>query len=242
LTCYKFSLLSNCRVDKKKERSAERVDKAMGIQQITSVIFSVTKVLVYLSVLNKLLYLGMWNENDFFNIQDFGITILFGNPTYTTIADRVKGDVAKTGFNIFRTYWFFQALYFANGDGCGLLTNSLRCLIVMFPATVLWTIKAVADAGIFHYTQQIYTNMGDFTLEPRINVAIANVCFGSATLLIIFYYNVMTVWAGERLVQEHKKRPPPSHPTFVLFSSDFYFCLFFGSHCVVVRGSTRFDL
>jgi len=121
------------------------------------------------------------------------------------VADLVKGDLAKTGFNIFRTYWFFQAIYFAYGEGFEVLVNTLRALFVMFPATVVWTIKAIADIGIFYYTQREYVDEGDFSIEPLLAIAIANVFFGSATLLTIFYYNVATIFAGKKFLIKYIK-------------------------------------
>jgi len=136
------------------------------------------------------------------------------------IGDIVKTSVSRTGFNAFRTYWFFQAIYFAHGAGINLLVNSFRVLIVMFPAALLWAVKSIADIGLFHAVQGYYIlNLNDFSMRPLLVASIANVVSGAFILIAVFYYNILIIFYGEHKMTKMKKFNCASRFFFFLSSN-----------------------
>jgi len=196
-----FGILSIVNLVEERKKNIARIDKALGIQQISEVIISCFKVIIYMSILNKLQYCNRWDAA-LFDIDDFtGIISYFNSKKYVLpddIGDMVKANVARTGFNVFRTYWFFQALYFSHGEGCGFLTNTLRVLVVMLPASILWAIKATGDIGLFHVVQGYFIlQLDDFSIKPMVAITLANVISGALILIVVFYYNVAIIFYGE---------------------------------------------
>jgi len=196
-------------MSKREEKNVDRIDKALGVQQISAVILCCLKLVVYMSILNKLDQCHRWHAS-LFTMDDFTIDKLFFTPTWNNvtadIGDIVKTSVSRTGFNAFRTYWFFQAIYFAHGAGINLLVNSFRVLIVMFPAALLWAVKSIADIGLFHAVQGYYIlTLDDFSMRPLLVASIANVVSGAFILIAVFYYNILIIFYGEHKMTKMKK-------------------------------------
>jgi hypothetical protein len=174
VACLLCGLTVQKMVSQNSEESAEPANISKLIVMCKTIIlsFSMYKLVVYGSLLNKFRYLDIWTGSGDFMLHDYDyILSLFFLAPYTTIAGLVKAKIVQTSANILRSMFLGY-----------LMESSWKFWpIVGVPwlaFTLLAFMKDFSSVMVFHFTQRCYTQEGILDATESIDLGVVNFMFG----------------------------------------------------------------